>query len=145
MPGTILKQKTGRPSKRQLTAKRILSKKPTIDAVKILNSRYGNPDSDAFMEEELERVLIGNQIYELRTNAGMTQAALAKKIGTGASAICRLEDADYESHSLPILRKIAAVFNTRLQIKFVPIKEGKTQKKSSSKSSDKPKSKKTLS
>lgn len=134
MASTILNRKTGRPSKRQAAANRATAKKkPTTDALAILDKRYGSPESDAYMDEELERVLVGNQIYELRTKAGMTQAALAKKIGTGASAICRLEDADYESHSLPILRKIAAVFGMRVELKFVPDKKGGKKKKAKNK------------
>jgi hypothetical protein len=34
----------------------------------------------------------------LRTAAGLTQFQLAKLIGTTASVVCRLEDADYEGH-----------------------------------------------
>jgi hypothetical protein len=42
-------------------------------------------------------------------------------IGTTASVICRLEDADYEGHSLAILRRVAAAMNQRIEIRFVPI------------------------
>ena len=38
----------------------------------------------------------------------ITQRQLAKKVGTTASVICRLEDADYQGHSLAMLRRIAA-------------------------------------
>jgi hypothetical protein len=43
-------------------------------------------------------------------------------IGTTASVICRLEDADYEGHSLAMLRRIAAALNQRVEIRFVPIR-----------------------
>jgi transcriptional regulator with XRE-family HTH domain len=58
----------------------------------------------------------------LRTKAGLTQAQLGKLIGTTASVICRLEDADYEGHSLAMLRRIAAALNQRVEIRFVPIR-----------------------
>jgi len=45
---------------------------------------------------------------------------MAKKVGTTASVICRLEDADYEGHSLAMLRRIAAALETRVEIRFVP-------------------------
>jgi len=45
----------------------------------------------------------------------------AKLIGTTASVICRLEDADYEGHSLGMLRRIGAALNQRVEIRFVPI------------------------
>ena len=109
------------PVKRRTTANRTKTiHTPTTDAVVILNRRFGNPESEAYMVEELERILIGNQIYELRTQAGMTQAALAKKVGIKAAEIDRLENADFEDHPLPLLRKIAAVFGRRIEINFTP-------------------------
>lgn len=56
----------------------------------------------------------------MRTEAGLSQRELAKKVGTTASAICRLEDADYEGHSLSMLRRIAAALGRRVEIRFVP-------------------------
>jgi hypothetical protein len=41
-------------------------------------------------------------------------------VGTTASVICRLEDADYEGHSLAILRRIAGALNQRIEIRFIP-------------------------
>jgi transcriptional regulator with XRE-family HTH domain len=61
-------------------------------------------------------------LYDLRTKAGLTQRQMAKKVGTTASAICRLEDADYEGHSLSMLRRIASALGKRVEIRFVPIK-----------------------
>ena len=53
------------------------------------------------------------------------QRELAKLLGTTASAICRLEDADYEGHSLAMLRRIATALNKRVEIRFVPVKTAK--------------------
>ncbi len=44
------------------------------------------------------------------------------KVGTHASAVCRLEDNNYEGHSLAMLRRIAAVLNKGVQIRFVAVK-----------------------
>ena len=132
MTSTILAQKLDHPAKRQTTANRIAPPKKVItDAVAILQKRFGSPESEAYMIEELERILIGNQIYDLRTKAKMTQAALAKKVGTAAADIDRLENADYEEHSLPMLRKIAAVFGTRIELNFVPIAKGNNKRRKS--------------
>jgi DNA-binding XRE family transcriptional regulator len=112
-----------RPTKNRTTKSRSkLHRTPTTDAVTIIHRRFvkGKPELEAYLVEELERILIGNQIYNLRTQAGMTQAALAKKVGTKAAEIDRLENADYEGHPLPMLRKIAAVFGKRIEINFVP-------------------------
>jgi len=54
---------------------------------------------------------VARKIYELRTRAVLTQQQLAKRVGTTTSVISRLEDADYEGHSLAMLRRIAAALN----------------------------------
>src|ERR671936_240393 len=102
-------------------------RKPTTDAVAILHRRFyeGKPRRLASLEEERANADIARKIYELRTRAGLTQRELAALVGTSASAICRLEDADYEGHSLSMLRRVAEALNQRADIRFVPI----TQKK----------------
>jgi DNA-binding XRE family transcriptional regulator len=96
-------------------------RKPTTDAVEILHRRYfeGRPDMMAMLDEERANAEIGRKIYELRTRASLTQKELADLVGTTASVICRLEDADYEGHSLSMLRRIAAALNRRVEIRFV--------------------------
>jgi DNA-binding XRE family transcriptional regulator len=103
-------------------------RKPTTDAVEILHRRYyeGRPERLAALEEERANAEIARKIYALRTKAGLTQRQLAKLVGTSASAICRLEDADYEGHSLAMLRRIAAALDKRVEIRFLPAK-GKLQ------------------
>jgi ribosome-binding protein aMBF1 (putative translation factor) len=98
--------------------------KPAIDAVEILHRRFyeGKPARLKNLEEARANEEIARRIYDLRTAAGLTQTQLAKLINTTASVICRLEDADYEGHSLAMLRKIAAALNQRIEIRFVPIR-----------------------
>ena len=45
-------------------------------------------------------------------------AALARALRTQAPAISRIEDADYDVHSLRILRKMAAYFDQELVVTF---------------------------
>ncbi len=98
-------------------------KKPITDAVEILHRRYfeGKPEMLALLEEERANDEIARKIYGLRTKAGLTQRQLAQRVGTTASVICRLEDADYEGHSLAMLRRIAAALGKRVEIRFMPI------------------------
>jgi DNA-binding XRE family transcriptional regulator len=81
-----------------------------------------NPEQVAAYEEELANAELAQKIYDLRTKAGLTQRQLAKLVGTTASVICRLEDADYEGHSLAMLRRIAAALDKRVEIRFLPAK-----------------------
>jgi DNA-binding XRE family transcriptional regulator len=98
-------------------------RRTTTDALEIIHRHFyeGHPDRIAALEEAVANDEVARKIYELRTAAGMTQRALAKLIGTSASVICRLEDADYEGHSLAMLNRIAAALNKRVKIEFVPV------------------------
>jgi DNA-binding XRE family transcriptional regulator len=98
--------------------------KPAKDAAEILHRRFyeGKPARLKSLEEARANEEIARKIIELRTAAALTQTQLAKLIGTTASVICRLEDADYEGHSLVMLRRIAGALNQRVEIRFVPIR-----------------------
>ncbi len=99
----------------------------TSDGLEILYRRYyeGRPDRIAALEEAHLQDVLACEIFELRTEAGLTQAQLAKKMGTDKSVICRLENADYDGHSLPTLRKIGEVLGYKLELRFVPTKRGR--------------------
>lgn len=87
--------------------------------------RYVGKDkikAEAF-EAELANADVARRIYDLRCQAGLTQSQLGKLVGTTASVISRLEDAEYEGHSLAMLRRVAAALNKRVEIRFVSIKE----------------------
>jgi DNA-binding XRE family transcriptional regulator len=94
-------------------------RKPTKDAVEILDRRYyeGKPKRIADLEEARANDEVARKIY---SEAGLTQRELAKLVGTTPSVICRLEDADYDGHSLAMLRRIAAAVEKRVEIHFVP-------------------------
>lgn len=100
------------------------STKPTTDALEILHSRFykGKPAKIRDLEDARANEEIARKILELRTAAGLTQSRLAGLIGTTPSVISRLEDADYEGHSLGMLRRIAGALNQRIEIRFVPIR-----------------------
>jgi transcriptional regulator with XRE-family HTH domain len=61
-------------------------------------------------------------IYDMRTGAGLSQRALAKKVGRSASAINRLESDDYQGHTVAMVRRIATSLNRRLELRAVPVK-----------------------
>ena len=98
--------------------------KSTSDAVEILRRRVyeGKPARLKNLEEARSNEEIARKIHELRAAAALTQTQLARLIGTTASVICRLEDADYEGHSLAMLRRIAGGLNQRVEIRFIQIR-----------------------
>ena len=80
-----------------------------------------DPDKGSTFEEELANAEVARKIYDIRTKAGLTQKQLAKLAGTTASVISRLEDADYDGHSLAMLRRIASALDKRVEIRFVSL------------------------
>lgn len=94
----------------------------STDAAEITYRRLyaGKPERIKGLEEARANDEIARKICELRLEAGLTQAQLGKLLGTTASVICRLEDADYEGDSLAMLRRIGAALNQRVEIRFVP-------------------------
>ncbi len=101
------------------------TRKVTYDAVEILHRRYfeNKPKMLKLLEAERVKADIAHKIYNARIQAGLSQRDLAHLVGTTASVICRLEDADYQGHSIAMLRRIAAALSQRLEIKFVPLKQ----------------------
>lgn len=95
--------------------------RPT-DAMRILHHRYIQPDPARLAEVDHERLKadLAQLIYDRRVAAGLTQKELAKLVGTTQSVISRLEDADYEGHSLAMLHRIANALGQRLTIDMAP-------------------------
>src|SRR3990172_9131 len=99
-------------------------RKLTTEAVEILDRRFysGRPNRIAELEEARANDDIARQIFALRTKSDLTQKELGKLVGTTASVICRLENAEYEGHSLAMLRRIATALKSRVEIRFVPLR-----------------------
>src|SRR5215212_2352037 len=92
------------------------------DAVGILRRKYVDGDVRRAAEIERERTNaeVAQLIYDRRVSAGLTQRQLAKLVGTTQSVISRLEDADYEGHSLTMLQRIAGALGERITIGMAP-------------------------
>jgi ribosome-binding protein aMBF1 (putative translation factor) len=101
------------------------NKRKTKDAVKILHTRYIKDDikSKELLEKARQQSDIAEKIYQLRKQAGISQAKLAELVGTTQSVISRLEDADYTRHSLEMLRRIATVLHCKVKIEIIPDKK----------------------
>lgn len=99
----------------------------TSNAVRILHRRYVGEDVErkASLERERVNAEVARTIYELREQAGLSQKELADRVETTQSVISRLEDADYEGHSLSMLNRIAKALNQQVQVVMRP--QGRNQ------------------
>jgi ribosome-binding protein aMBF1 (putative translation factor) len=101
--------------------------KRTDDALKILeNLTQSDSEMEGMVRESSLNAMVAQLIYDARSKAGLTQQQLAARIGTQQSVIARLEDADYEGHSLSMLQKIACALNQKVEINLLPIKNERT-------------------
>jgi len=95
----------------------------TKDALKILQKVTGNKEAvKAGIAQAHVNFEVAQMIYDARSKAGLSQSELAALIGSKQLVIARLEDADYEGHSLTMLQRIAAALEQRLELRFVPQK-----------------------
>ncbi len=99
-------------------------KKSTSAALEYAHRRFfaGKPERLVELEEARASAEVARKVYDLRSKAKLTQKELAKRVGTTASVISRLEDDDYQGHSLVMLRRIATALNKRVEIRFVAVK-----------------------
>jgi len=97
------------------------TQKRTSDGLALMEELTGkSQEMAALVEQEQANLDVAREIYELRIKAKLSQAELARKVGTTQSVISRLEDADYDGHSLAMLRRIASALEKRIEIRFVP-------------------------
>ena len=108
-------------SNRKGTAHKSKSRK-TSDALEIVEKHLigGGEEMQALVEAATLNAQVAQSIYEARTKAALTQTELAKLVGTTQSVISQLENADYEGHSLSMLRRIAVALHLRVEMKLVP-------------------------
>ena len=62
---------------------------------------------------------VAGQMLKARSRAGLTQDAVAERMGTTKSAISRLEAAGKHAPSLATLERYASAVGCELQVKFV--------------------------
>ncbi|MFT4157664.1 MAG: helix-turn-helix transcriptional regulator [Microbacterium sp.] len=72
---------------------------------------------DAALEEEETRLRLAEIVYKARTEAGLTQAALAARVGTKQSVISAIESGA-QLPTIPTLRRIARAVDRQLTIEL---------------------------
>ncbi|MCX5728577.1 MAG: helix-turn-helix transcriptional regulator [Nitrospirae bacterium] len=81
-----------------------------------LDRKLMSPKFRKGFEEEVQKLAIGEQLSRLRQEAGLTQAQVAQRAKTTASAISRYENAEYDRYELRTLQRIVLACGGRLDI-----------------------------
>ena len=84
------------------------------DAVK---EKRPAPTTDTRVEIEHDLAL-GQLIYDLRTEAGLSQRELAERMGTTQSVISRLEEGGGARNRIDTLARVATALNRHLVVSF---------------------------
>ncbi len=93
----------------------------TTDGVKILHKLFvdNEQEMEAMRYEETANLEIAQWMYDLREEAGLTQEKLAEMTGIAAEDIHRLEESDYEGHTLAMLRRVAKALGKEVRIEVI--------------------------
>ena len=92
----------------------------TRDGLKILDRITGHdPEIRKDIAEANVNFRVAQLIHDARAAAKLTQQQLAALVGTKQSVIARLEDAEYDGHSLTMLSRIADALHQTLDVRFV--------------------------
>ncbi|MDZ4676378.1 MAG: helix-turn-helix transcriptional regulator [Oligoflexia bacterium] len=95
------------------------AKKAYRSAKPFFDKLLKDPEVRISYEEEKAKSKIAVAVKSARLHANLTQAQLAKKIGTTQSVIARLEGGlDKRVASLPLLARIAAACGAHLEFGF---------------------------
>ena len=97
----------------------VLNNRAHADIDACLKRKLQNPEFRAAYDAEDKRIELALQIIKLRERRGMTQADLAKAIGTRQANVSRLERFD-TNLTLGTLEKVAQALGVNLQIDLVP-------------------------
>ena len=99
-----------------------MSREPKSEALQELYEELvgDDPKKQVLYERDLVDIKAARLIYDMRTSASLSQRELAKRVGTTASVICRLEASDYEGHTLAMLTRIASALGRRIELHGVP-------------------------
>ncbi|MBF0360642.1 MAG: helix-turn-helix domain-containing protein [Oligoflexia bacterium] len=81
-----------------------------------VSKKLEDPKFKKKFQEESYKLSVAEQLTKLRKESGLTQAAVAKKIGTTASAISRYESVYYDKYELNTIMRIVEACGGTLKI-----------------------------
>lgn len=83
------------------------------------NIKKSRPEPSPEVRAAMDRnIALGQLIYDLRSQAGLSQRALAEKMGTTPSVISRLEEGGGTRNRLDTLARIATALDRHLVVSF---------------------------
>ncbi len=87
------------------------------DAADLMNKWYGGDSEwDQMVFEEEIKARIGQRIYDLRTEAKLSQANLAKMIHKTQAMVSKVENGDYSGDYFSLLLKVCFVLKKKIEI-----------------------------
>lgn len=75
-----------------------------------------NPNIENEIKKEKSNCRAALLVFKMRKAAKLTQKELAERLNTNQSAISRLEDADYDGHTMSMLDRVAEATGRRIRI-----------------------------
>jgi transcriptional regulator with XRE-family HTH domain len=103
----------------------MMKKKTNFD--QYLEQHLKDPDFAERFKRAGEAWDVALQIAALRKDSGLSQAQLAKRLGTSQQQISRLESPGYEGHSLSMLRRVAGALGASVKVKIYRQKREKVR------------------
>src|SRR5438552_2752969 len=81
-----------------------------------LKKELKEPQFRRAYERERRGIFLSYRILKLREKLGLSQKAIAKRMGTSQQAVARLESGEYEGFTLKTLEKVAEALGAELII-----------------------------
>ncbi len=97
------------------------------DGVAMIDTLIGDVEGwTEAVADATETAGVAQQVYALRARHKITQRELAERVGTTQSVIARLEDADYDGHSLTMLKRIGLAVGEGITVGFASLGDRST-------------------
>jgi len=93
-----------------------------IDFDKYLEAQLKNPEFRKAYDELEDEYQLATQIIQFRIDRNLTQAQLARLVGTSQPAIARLESGNHRNLTLAFLFRVAKALDLRAELRFHPTK-----------------------
>lgn len=96
------------------------SQQVTTNALDILDALFlqKNKELSDLVRLERKKIKIAEQLKALRKDKKMTQSVLAKLMNTSVSVISRIEDADYDGHTLSTVERFCQALGYEFSPEF---------------------------